>query len=107
MMATVTNAKGVPLPYSAPSVNHFSATGAGPQLQGSVKNDSMWGDSGVDVTMQGGLGDDIYHLYSSINRAAEKAGEGVDTVETWMSTTLPDNIENLTVTGNGRYAIGN
>ena len=106
-MAAVINAKGVPLPYSGSSVNHFSATGSGPQLNGSVKNDSMWGDSSVNVTMSGGLGDDIYHLYSSINRASEKAGEGVDTVETWMSYTLPDNIENLTVTGNGRYAIGN
>ncbi len=106
-MATVLNAKGVPLPYSGSSVNHFSATGSGPQLYGSAKNDSMWGDSGVNVTMHGGLGDDIYHLYSAINRASEQAGAGIDTVETWMSYALSDNIENLTVTGNGRYAIGN
>ncbi len=57
--------------------------------------------------MFGGLGDDIYHLYSSINRASEEAGGGIDTVKTWMSYTLPENIENLVVTGDGRYAIGN
>jgi beta-glucanase (GH16 family) len=57
--------------------------------------------------MFGGLGDDIYHLYSGINRASEQADGGIDTVETWMSYTLPDNIENLIVTGSGRYAIGN
>jgi beta-glucanase (GH16 family) len=106
-MATVLNAKGVPLPYSGSSINHFSATNSGPQLYGSAKNDSMWGDSSVNVTMYGGLGDDIYYLYSGRNRASEQPGEGVDTISTWMSYTLPDNIENLTVTGNGRYAIGN
>lgn len=106
-MATVRNAKGVLLPYSDPSVSHFSATNSGPDLYGSVRNDSLWGDSRVNVTMHGGQGDDIYHLYSAINRADERPGEGIDTVETWMSYTLPANIENLTVTGNGRYAIGN
>ncbi|HEV2505989.1 MAG TPA: family 16 glycosylhydrolase [Mesorhizobium sp.] len=106
-MAIVRNAKGVLLPYSDPSVSHFSATNSGPDLYGSVRNDSLWGDSRVNVTMHGGPGDDIYHLYSAINRADERPGEGIDTVETWMSYTLPANIENLTVTGNGRYAIGN
>lgn len=67
----------------------------------------MWGDSSVDVTMIGGTGDDIYYLYSGINRAVENAGEGIDTIDTWMSYTLPDNFENLRVTGNGRYAFGN
>ncbi len=106
-MPTVPNAKGVLLPYSGSSVSHFSATNSGPQLFGSARNDSLWGDSRVNVTMYGGLGDDIYHLYSSINRASEQAGGGIDTVETWMSYTLPENIENLTVTGGGRFAIGN
>jgi beta-glucanase (GH16 family) len=106
-MPTVPNAKGVLLPYSGSSVGHFSATNSGPQLFGSARNDSLWGDSRVNVTMYGGLGDDIYHLYSSINRASEQAGGGIDTVETWMSYTLPENIENLTVTGGGRFAIGN
>lgn len=106
-MATVLNANGVPLPYSGSSVKHFSATNSGPDLYGSAWNDSMWGDSSVNVTMHGGLGDDIYYLYSAINRASEQPGEGIDTVNTWMSYTLPDNIENLVVTGNGRYAFGN
>jgi beta-glucanase (GH16 family) len=106
-MATVRNAKGVLLPYSESSDHHFSATGSGPDLYGSAGNDSLWGDSSVNVTMHGGQGDDIYHLYSAINRAMEEPGGGIDTVETWMSYTLPDNIENLVVTGDGRHAFGN
>ena len=57
--------------------------------------------------MSGGTGDDIYYLYSAINRAQEAAGQGIDTISTWMSYTLPENFENLTVTGNRRYAFGN
>ncbi|TWG91307.1 beta-glucanase (GH16 family) [Mesorhizobium sp. J18] len=106
-MKTVANARGVNLYYSDTSINHFSATNSGPQLYGTPDNDSLWGDSSVDVTMYGGAGDDIYYLYSPINRAAEDPGEGVDTIVTWMSTRLPDNFENLTVTGSGRYAFGN
>ena len=83
------------------------ATNSGPQLFGSAKNNSMWGDSRVYVTMSAGLGDDIYYLYSARNSAFEKAGEGVDTISTWMSYTLPANIENLTVTDDKRYAFGN
>jgi Ca2+-binding RTX toxin-like protein len=106
-MATVLNARGVPLPFSGASVSHFSATNSGPRLYGSSRNDSMWGDSSVSVVMEAGSGDDFYYLYSSRNSAFERAGEGVDTINTWMSYTLPENFENLVVTGDGRYAFGN
>ncbi|TIU04683.1 MAG: calcium-binding protein, partial [Mesorhizobium sp.] len=106
-MATVLNAKGVPLPYSGSSVKWFSATNSGPTLYGSTYNDSMYGDGNVTVTMRGGKGDDIYYLYSSKNKAVELSGEGVDTISTWMSYKLPANFENLTVTGDKRYAFGN
>lgn len=107
MRKTVLNAVGQTLFYSDSSTGFFSATGSGPTLQGTAGNDSMWGDSAVNVTMAGGTGDDIYYLYSAINRAYEAASQGVDTISTWMSYTLPDNFENLTVTGNLRYAFGN
>ncbi|MDK1374682.1 MULTISPECIES: family 16 glycosylhydrolase [unclassified Sinorhizobium] len=107
MSRTVLNAVGKTLYYSGGSTAWFSATGSGPTLYGTSGNDSIWGDSSVNVTMIGGKGDDIYYLYSGINRAQEVAGEGVDTINTWMSYTLPANFENLTVTGNGRFAFGN
>lgn len=107
MPRTILNAVGQALPYSGSSTGFFSATGSGPTLQGTAGNDSMWGDSAVNVTMSGGTGDDIYYLYSSINRASEAPGQGVDTINTWMSYTLPANFENLVVTGNNRHAFGN
>lgn len=107
MRKTVLNALGKTLFYSDSSTGFFSATGSGPTLYGTAGNDSMWGDSAVNVTMIGGTGDDIYYLYSAINRAYEAAGQGIDTISTWMSYTLPANFENLTVTGNLRYAFGN
>ena len=107
MTNSISNALGVALYYSGGSTAWFSATGSGPIQYGTAGNDSMWGDSSVNVTMTGGSGDDIYYLYSSINRAEEKAGEGVDTIDTWMSYTLPENFENLRVTGDNRYAFGN
>jgi beta-glucanase (GH16 family) len=106
-MDTIVNAKGVPLLYSGASTKHISATGSGPELYGTSANETFWGDGSVNVTMHGGEGDDIYHLYSSINSVVEEPGKGIDTIDTWMSYTLPDNVENLTVTGNGRYAFGN
>ncbi|TCU24440.1 beta-glucanase (GH16 family) [Rhizobium azibense] len=107
MASSVTNAVGKSLFYSGASSAWFSAKGSGPVLNGTSGNDSIWGDASVNVTMQGGTGDDIYYLYSSINRAVEAPNAGVDTISTWMSYTLPENFENLTVTGSGRYAFGN
>src|SRR5262245_41986484 len=106
-MASVLNAKGVPLYYSANSVRWFSSTTSSPELHGSIYNDSMWADANIKVTLFGGKGDDIYYLYSSKNKAIEYAGQGIDTISTWMSYRLPGNIENLTVTGDGRFAFGN
>ncbi|WP_275789051.1 family 16 glycosylhydrolase [Pararhizobium gei] len=107
MRKSVLNALGQPLFFSDTSTAFFSATGSGATLSGTQGHDSMWGDSAVNVTMIGGAGDDIYYLYSAINRAQESAGQGIDTISTWMSYTLPANFENLTVTGNLRYAFGN
>ncbi|WP_111564870.1 family 16 glycosylhydrolase [Rhizobium sp.] len=107
MPQSIQNAVGTSLFYSGASTGWLSATGSGPVLNGTAGNDSIWGDSSVNVTMHGGAGDDIYYLYSAINRAAEEPGGGIDTINTWMSYTLPENFENLTVTGAGRYAFGN
>jgi len=104
---SILNALGKALTYSGTSTNWFSATGLKPGsvLNGTAGNDSMYADGAV--TLSGGAGDDIYYLYSSVNHVTEAAGGGVDTISTWMSYTLPENFENLTVTDNGSYAFGN
>lgn len=107
MTKTVLNAVGDTLYYSGTSTAWFSATGSGPTLTGTAGNDSIWGDGSVNVTMKGGTGDDIYYLYSSINKAYEAPGAGIDTIDTWMSYALPENFENLRVTGDNRFAFGN
>ncbi|MEI9430536.1 family 16 glycosylhydrolase [Mesorhizobium sp. Cs1299R1N3] len=106
-MSFFVNAVGVPLPYSGTSNHWYSATGAGPDMYGSAGNDSFWGAGGVNVTMHGGTGDDIYYLYGAGNKVAEAAGAGIDTISTWMSYKLPDNVENLIVTNPNNYAFGN
>ncbi|KQV38355.1 MULTISPECIES: family 16 glycosylhydrolase [unclassified Rhizobium] len=107
MTKTVVNAVGKTLSYSGASTAWFSAVGSTSILNGSAGNDSLWGSADVRVVMKGGAGDDIYYLYSADNTAEEGTGQGVDTISTWMSYTLPANIENLDVTGNGRHAFGN
>ena len=99
MAKSFQNAVGQVLYASGTSTAWFSATGSGPTLNGTAGNDSIWGDSSVNVTMSGGTGDDIYYLYSTITHAVEAPGGGIDTINTWMSYTLPANFENLTVTG--------
>ncbi|MEI9406976.1 family 16 glycosylhydrolase [Mesorhizobium argentiipisi] len=106
-MSFVVNAVGVPLYYSGASNHWLSAASSGPTLYGTSGNDSIWGASGVKVTMYGGAGDDIYYLYSASNKVVENPGQGIDTINTWMSYTLPDNVENLVVTNAHNYAFGN
>lgn len=106
-MSFVVNAVGVPLPYSGASTHWFSAAGAGPNLYGTSGNDTFYGASGVNVTMYGGAGDDIYYLYGPGNKVVEYPGQGIDTINTWMNYTLPDNVENLVVTNAHNYAFGN
>src|SRR3546814_17564372 len=48
---------------------------------------------------------DTLFPYTTLFRSG--AAAGTDTVKTRMSYQLPDNIENLTVTGSGRQASGN
>lgn len=106
-MASYGNAVGRLLYTSGATKNHYSATNAGLTMTGTAQNDTFWGDSRVRTTMSGGAGDDIYYLYSSLNKVSEGLSAGIDTISTWMDYTLPDNIENLTVTGAGRHAFGN
>jgi Ca2+-binding RTX toxin-like protein len=92
--------------------------GGNDDLQGEEGNDTLYGDAGDDVlsggdgddildggtgndTMSGGLGDDTYVVDSLIDSVTENASEGTDTVQSSITFTLGNNLENLTLTGTG------
>lgn len=69
-------------------------------ITGGAGNDTIDGGTGDD-SMSGGAGDDSYTVDSAGDTVTELAGEGTDTVTTGLAFTLPDNVENLTLSGSG------
>ena len=74
-------------------------------LSGGAGNDHLdgSGDGAVD-TLTGGLGDDVYRVDGGTSPGTqdvlvEAAGQGLDTVESLGSFTLPDHFENLLLVG--------
>lgn len=67
-------------------------------LNGGAGNDTLDGGSGTD-TMIGGAGNDTYVVTSTSDRLTENASEGTDTVNSSVTYTLSDNVENIVLTG--------
>jgi beta-glucanase (GH16 family) len=90
---------------------NFQANGnAGDNLiLGNDGNNILNGAAGAD-TMWGGLGDDLYIVDNAGDSVNENANAGTDTVNTFITYTLPGNLENLNLlatadingTGNGQ-----
>ena len=78
-------------------------------LSGNAGNDCLWGDAGNDTLdggagsdrMEGGAGNDVYYVDSVGDQVIESANEGTDVVRASRSYTLPDNVENLELIGDG------
>ena len=82
----------------------ISGTAVSETLVGTGSNDHLDGLAGGADTLIGGLGDDTYMAYGNATKVVEKAGQGIDTVVSQGSYTLPDNVENLTL--NNWYTTG-
>jgi len=77
-----------------------------------TRNNTITGNSGSNVlngmagsdTLIGGAGNDTYVVDNIGDVVVEKAGEGTDTVQSGVSYTLSDNVENLVLTGSANTA---
>ncbi|MCB1371582.1 MAG: M10 family metallopeptidase C-terminal domain-containing protein, partial [Rhodobacteraceae bacterium] len=81
-------------------------------LDGSAGDDFLWGDAGNDIlagwtgidTMRGGTGNDTYVVDRLADVVEERAGEGIDTVQSYISLRLAAHVENLLLKGRGDTA---
>jgi Ca2+-binding RTX toxin-like protein len=81
--------------------------GAADELRGGTGNDRLNGGSGVDE-LAGGAGNDTYVVDSAQDAITEASGAGSDTVESTITYTLGDELENLTLIGsNAANGTGN
>ncbi len=68
-------------------------------LSGGGGNDKLNGGAGAD-TMQGGTGNDVYYVNSISDSVVENPGAGADLVNSTITYTLGENVENLVLQGN-------
>ncbi len=87
--------------------NVITGNSAANQLNGQAGNDTLNGGGGDDTltgwsgadTMIGGAGNDTYLVENVGDVVTEALNQGVDTVSSRLTYTLPANVENLTLTG--------
>jgi Ca2+-binding RTX toxin-like protein len=80
-------------------IENLTLTGSGNiTATGNALNNIITGNSGTN-TLTGGLGDDTYIVQNSGDAVVENAAEGTDTVQSNLSYTLSQYVENLTLTG--------
>lgn len=80
--------------------NKLTGNSGNNNLSGGDGNDTLDGGLGAD-TLNGGIGNDTYVVDSSNDVVKENTGEGIDTVDSYVSYTLSTELENLALLGTG------
>ena len=81
----------------------LNGSGGNDILLGEVGDDTLTGGTGAD-TLIGGAGNDVYVITDDQDTVTELANEGIDRVNSSITYTLSDNVENLTLTGTAEIA---
>lgn len=84
--------------YGGPQDDYLVGGAGCDILYGGSGNDILDGGTSRDV-MIGGLGDDVYYVGNATDKVVELENEGIDTIISDITYTLPVNIENLTLVG--------
>ena len=79
----------------------LNGNGGNDTLYGNAGNDTLNGGTGND-TMVGGTGNDTYVVNATGDIVTESADEGIDLVQSGITYTLGNNVENLTLTGTSK-----
>ncbi|MDF8335013.1 family 16 glycosylhydrolase [Novosphingobium cyanobacteriorum] len=105
--------KGVPVDkVGTDGADKIYGTSLGDRLNGGLGDDRLYGLAGNDTLiggggndlLDGGFGDDRYVIVSGTEKIGEGGNNGIDTVETALSSyTLGINVENLVYTGTGYF----
>jgi Ca2+-binding RTX toxin-like protein len=86
------------LAYGNELANHISGNSEANALYGYGGGDLIDGGANADL-MVGGQGNDTYIVDNEKDRVIELYGEGIDTVKSSISFTLPDAVENIDLIG--------
>ena len=97
--ALAANVENLTLTGSA-AINGTGNTGNNIIIGNSADNTLNAGTAGTD-SLRGGGGNDTYVVDHAGVTVTEVAGAGTDTVQSSVTTTLSNNVENLTLTGTG------
>ncbi|MEW6248539.1 MAG: calcium-binding protein [Nitrospirota bacterium] len=71
-----------------------------------LNSGNEYSDTGTSVLI-GGAGHDTYVVDSAADTVIEEAASGIDTIESFVSYTLPDHVENFLATASGLIGTGN